>query len=84
LPNGTSLLNPEYNRNNDTSINIERELRPLLEQSEKAFFEPSKTGTGSEEGKCTNLEGCDAYEKSFLAFDLNLGIIAKFHQILEC
>jgi hypothetical protein len=26
---------------------------------------------------CTNLEGCDAYEKSFLAFDLNLRIIGK-------
>jgi alpha-beta hydrolase superfamily lysophospholipase len=77
LPNGTSLLNPEYNRNNDTSINIERELRPILEQNEKTFFEPSKTGAGSEEGKCTNLEGCDAYEKSFLAFDLNLAIIGK-------
>jgi dienelactone hydrolase len=77
LPNGTSLLNPEYNRNNNTSINIEIELRPVLEQNEKTFFELSKTGTGSEEGKCTNLEGCDAYEKSFLAFDLNLGTIGK-------
>ena len=77
MPNGTSLLNPEYNRNNDTSIDIERELRPVLEQNEKTFFEPSKTGAGSGEGKCTNLEGCDAYEKSFLAFDLNLGIIGK-------
>ena len=77
LPNGTSLLNPEYNRDKDTSINIERELRPVLEQNEKAFFAPSKTGTGSIEGKCTNLEGCDKYEKSFLAFDLNLGIIGK-------
>src|SRR5919106_4260872 len=80
LPNGTSLLNPEYNRDKDTSINIERELRPVLEQNEKAFFAPSKTGTGSIEGKCTNLEGCDKYEKSFLAFDLNLGIIGKVPQ----
>jgi alpha-beta hydrolase superfamily lysophospholipase len=80
LPNGTSLLNPEYNRNNDTSINIERELRPVLEQNEKAFFASSKTGTESIEGMCTNLEGCDAYEKSFLAFDLNLGIISKVPQ----
>jgi alpha-beta hydrolase superfamily lysophospholipase len=80
LPNGTSLLNPEYNRNSDTSINIERELRPVLEQNEKAFFASSKTGTESIEGTCTNLEGCDAYEKSFLAFDLNLGIISKVPQ----
>ena len=77
LPNGTIVLNPEYNRNNDTLISLERELRPALEQNAKSFFAPSKTGTGSNEGKCTNLEGCDAYEKSFLAFDLNLGIIGK-------
>jgi uncharacterized protein len=77
LSNGTSLLNPECNRNNDTSINIERELRPVLEQNEKSFFAPSKAGTGLIEGKCTNLKGCDAYEKSFLAFDPNVGIIGK-------
>jgi alpha-beta hydrolase superfamily lysophospholipase len=78
LPNGTSFLNPEYNRNNDTSINIERELKPALEQNEKSFFASSKPRAGSiEEGKCANLEGCDAYEKSFLAFDLNLRIIGK-------
>jgi uncharacterized protein len=78
LPNGTSLLNPEYNRNNDSSINIERELKPALEQNEKSFFASSNPRAGSiEEGKCTNLEGCDAYEKSFLAFDLNLRIIGK-------
>jgi uncharacterized protein len=78
LPNGTSLLNPEYNRNNDTSINIERELRPALEQNAKSLFAPSGPGTASmKEGKCTNLEGCEAYEKSFVAFDPNLGIIGK-------
>ncbi|MDQ3840074.1 MAG: alpha/beta hydrolase [Thermoproteota archaeon] len=78
LPNGTSLLNPEYNLNNDTSINIERELRPALEQNAKSFFASSKPGTGSiEEGKCTNLEGCDAYEKSFFAFEPNLRTIGK-------
>src|SRR5919107_5762428 len=77
LPNGTIVLNPEYNRNNDTLISLERELRPVLEQNAKSFFASSKTGTGSNEGKCTNLEGCDAYEKSFFAYDLNLGIIGK-------
>ncbi len=78
LPNGTIALNPEYNRNDDTYISLERELRPALEQNAKSFFASSKTGTGSmTEGKCTNLEGCDAYEKSFLEFDLNLGIIGK-------
>jgi len=78
LPNGTIFLNPEYNRNNDTFISLERELRPALEQNAKSFFASSKPGIGSIiEGKCTNLEGCDAYEKSFLAFDLNLRIIGK-------
>ena len=77
LPNGTIVLNPEYNRNNDTLISLERELRPALEQNAKSFFASSKPGTGSIEGECNNLEGCDAYEKSFLAFDLNLGIIGK-------
>jgi uncharacterized protein len=64
LPNGTSLLHPEYNRNNDTLINLERELKPVLEQNAKLFFTSSKTG--SAEGKCTNLEGRVAYEKSSL------------------
>lgn len=78
LPNSTIVLNPQYNRNNDTLISIDKELRPALEQNAKSFFESSKPGTGlMTEGKCTNLEGCDAYEKSFLAFDLNLGIIGK-------
>src|SRR5215204_6008986 len=66
LPNGTSLLHPEYNRNNDTLINLERELIPVLEQNAKLFFTSSKTG--SAEGKCTILEGCVAYEKSFFAY----------------
>jgi uncharacterized protein len=77
LPNGTVVLNPQYNRNNDTFISIDKELRPALEQNARSFFASSKPGTASIEGKCTNLEGCDAYNKSFLAFDLNLGIIGK-------
>ena len=77
LPNGTVILNPQYNRNNDTFISIDKELRPALEQNARSFFASSKPGTASIEGKCTNLEGCDAYNKSFLAFDLNLGIIGK-------
>jgi hypothetical protein len=75
LPNGTIVLNPEYNRNNDTLIDIERELKPALEQNAESFFAPSKTA--STEGKCTNIEGCAAYEKSFLAFELNLRIIGN-------
>ena len=73
LPNGTIVLNPEYNRNNDTFISLEREFRPCFRAKCKIILCTSKPGTGSMiEGKCTNLEGCDAYEKSFLAFDLNL------------
>ena len=34
-------------------------------------------GAGPIEGKCTNLEGCDAYEKSFLAFEVSLPIIGN-------
>lgn len=61
-----------------TFISIDKELRPALEQNAKSFFASSKPRTGSMiEGRCTNLEGCDAYNKSFLAFDLNLGIIGK-------
>jgi hypothetical protein len=57
LPNGTIVLNPEYNRNNDTFISLERELRPVLELNAKILLCILKTGTGSNEGKCTNLEG---------------------------
>jgi uncharacterized protein len=77
LPNGTIVLNPQYNRNNDTFISIDKELKPALEQNAKSFFASSKPGTASIGGKCTNLEGCDAYNKSFLAFDLNFGVIGK-------
>ena len=75
LPNGASLLRPEYNRNNDTLINLEREHIPVLEQNAKLFFTSSKTG--SAEGKCTILEGCVAYEKSFFAYNPNLRVIGK-------
>lgn len=75
LPNSTVLLNPEYNHNNDTSISLERELKPALEENEKSFFAASKSESSAD--KCTNIEGRSAYEKSFLAFDLNLGVIAK-------
>ena len=75
LPNSTVLLNPEYNHNNDTSISLERELKPALEENEKSFFAASKSESSAD--TCTNIEGCSAYEKSFLAFDLNLGVIAK-------
>jgi hypothetical protein len=71
LPNGTIVLNPEYNRNNDTFISIEKELRSALEKYAKSIFAPSR------EGKCTNLVGCEAYGKSLLTFEPNLRIIGK-------
>jgi hypothetical protein len=52
LENGT--LNPEYNINNDTRINIETELEPALVNLSKSFFaaaskavSPSSTATAA-------------------------------------
>ncbi|HJT48225.1 MAG TPA: hypothetical protein VJ729_08565 [Nitrososphaeraceae archaeon] len=41
LPNGTRILNPKDNPNNDTYINIGTELRPALVEQAKSFFSPS-------------------------------------------
>jgi uncharacterized protein len=78
LPNGTKLLNPEYNPNKDTYININTELRPALIEKAKSFFSPSSASTSSESsGKCTNLEGCPLYASSFLALEPNLSTITN-------
>jgi uncharacterized protein len=73
LPNGTKLLNPEYNPNKDTYININTELRPALIEKAKSFFSPSSESSG----KCTNIEGCPLYQSSFLALEPNLSTITK-------
>ncbi|MFL6457809.1 MAG: alpha/beta hydrolase, partial [Nitrososphaeraceae archaeon] len=84
LPNGTRVLNPKDNPNNDAYININTELKPALIEQAKSFFSPSRqmvgtaaatTKTTSE--KCINLEGCPMYLKSFLALEPNLNTISK-------
>ncbi|MDQ3840812.1 MAG: alpha/beta fold hydrolase, partial [Thermoproteota archaeon] len=79
LPNGTKLLNPEYNPNKDTYIDIDTELRPALIEKAKSFFSPSASASTSSEssGKCTNLEGCPLYQSSFLALEPNLSTITN-------
>jgi uncharacterized protein len=77
--NGTAeQLNPQYNINNDTSISINDELRPALEQNAESFFASSKPGTGSIEGKCNVLEGpCPIWLTSHFSLIPNLDIISK-------
>jgi uncharacterized protein len=87
LPNGTRILNPKDNPNNDTYIDIDRELRPALIEQAKSFFAPSKkvaattttttTPSAAASGKCMNLEGCPMYSESFLALEPNLNTITK-------
>ena len=74
LRNGAKILNPNYNPNNDTYININTELKPALIEQSKSFFSPSPVSTSA---KCTNIEGCPLYSKSFLAFETNLNTISK-------
>ena len=67
-----------YNTNNDTQINIETELKPVLVNHAKSFFMASKTETAVSAGnKCTNLEGCPVYSNSFLSFEPNKGTIGS-------
>lgn len=85
LPNGTKVLNPKNNPNNDTYINIDTELKPALIKQAKSFFSPSKkvatttttTPSAAESGKCMNLEGCPMYSESFVALEPNLNTISK-------
>ena len=82
LPNGTRILNPKDNPNNDTYININTELKPALIEKTKSFFSPSRqmmgaTTTTTASEKCVNLEGCPLYSKSFLALEPNLNTVSK-------
>ena len=82
LPNGTRILNPKDNPNNDYYININTELKPALIEKAKSFFSPSRqmmgaTTTTTTSEKCVNLEGCPLYSKSFLALEPNLNTISK-------
>ena len=70
--------NSVYNTNNDTQINIETELKPVLVNHAKSFFMATKTETAVSAGnKCTNLEGCPVYSNSFLNFEPNKGTIGS-------
>jgi uncharacterized protein len=81
LPNGTKVLNPKDNPDNDTFVNINTELKPALIEQAKSFFSPSKkvatTTPSAESGKCINLEGCPIYSESFIALEPNLNTITK-------
>ena len=77
VENGTKTPKTEYNANNDTRINIETELKPVLVNHAKSFFSPSKSAPSATAGKCTNLEGCPMYSSSFLKFEPNLSNIGS-------
>lgn len=77
--NGTKTTKSAFDIDNDTYINIETELKPILTENSKSFFETSKsvatgktTGTTTTNGTCINLEGCPAYSRSFLSFAPNI------------
>ncbi|HVD36806.1 MAG TPA: alpha/beta fold hydrolase [Nitrososphaeraceae archaeon] len=77
VENGTKTPKVEYNANNDTHINIESELKPVLVNHSKSLFAPSKSAPSETSGKCTNLEGCPMYSSSFLKFEPNLSNIGS-------
>src|SRR5919197_986469 len=90
LPNGTKVLSPKDNPNNDTYINIDTELKPALIEQAKSFFSASRivgttttssstanTTTAAPSEKCINLEGCPMYLQSFLGLEPNLNTISK-------
>ena len=70
LPNNTKLLKSEYNPNNDRYININTELKPMLEKRFENAFEGSK---------CENpMQGpCPIYLKSILGLKPTLSIIGN-------
>jgi uncharacterized protein len=77
LQNGT--IKPEFNPNNDTYINIETELKPILIEQLKSFPSPLPSLLPSSESseKCTNLEGCQMWYNSVVAFEPNLNTVSK-------
>src|SRR5215211_8136709 len=72
-------IKPEYNPNNDTYINIETELKPVLIKLAKSFPFPLPSSIPSSESseKCTSLEGCQMWYNSVVAFEPNLNTISK-------
>jgi len=72
-------IKPEYNPNNDTYINIETELKPVLIKLAKSYPFPLPSSIPSSESseKCTSLEGCQMWYNSVVAFEPNLNTISK-------
>ena len=72
-------IKPEYNPNNDTYINIESELKPVLIKLAKSYPFPLPSSIPSSESseKCTSLEGCQMWYNSVVAFEPNLNTISK-------
>ena len=82
LENSTLSPKPEHNSNNDTYINIETELKPVLIKLWKLypFPPPSPSPLYSllvSSPKCMSLEGCPMWLNSFLAFAPNLNTISE-------
>jgi uncharacterized protein len=68
LPNGTKLLKSEYNPNNDIYININTELKPILEKRFENMFKASKCENPIE-------RQCPIYLRSILSLKSTLSII---------
>jgi len=66
--NNTKLLKSEYNPNNDINININTELKPILEKRSEDMFKASK---------CENLSTCPTYLRSILNLKSTLSIIGN-------
>jgi pimeloyl-ACP methyl ester carboxylesterase len=80
LENVTLSPKPERNHNNDTYINIDTQLKPVLIKLLKLFPSPPPSPFSSalkSSAKCMNLEGCPMWLNSFVAFEPNLNTIAK-------
>jgi hypothetical protein len=80
LENGILSPKPEHNRNNDTYINIDTQLKPILIKLLELFPSPppSRFSSALESSpKCMNLEGCPMWLKSFMAFEPSLNTIMK-------
>jgi uncharacterized protein len=66
--NNTKLLKSEYNPNNDINININTELKPILEKRSEDMFKASK---------CENPSTCPTYLSSILNLKSTLSIIGN-------
>lgn len=62
------LLKPEYSPNNNVNININTELKPILEKRSEDIFKASK---------CEDPSICPTYLKSLLNLNSILGIIGN-------